>query len=104
MKKERQVTVEVPKTLLRISKQIWGTGWAYFYALDALTFGITGKPFADWCSVAVMTDSVKLVSKSKAFKIKVPRQFTRFYLLHHVPLIQTVNGNRILCTLRIRDT
>jgi hypothetical protein len=87
--------ISVPKDLLQMSRMCWNT-FAYVYALDNLTIGITGRPMPDWKRAALFSHRVPITRTKKHIHITVPTKLTNFYMLKTHFLSKSVSSNGIL--------
>jgi hypothetical protein len=91
-------TVEIPKSLLKSGNPTW-KDVAFFYALDNLSFGITGKRFLDWERVSSFREKVKLLNKKDRLVVTIPEKFANFYRLSEKRLTKSIADNNVLLTI-----
>lgn len=91
-------TVEIPKSLLKLGNPTW-KNVAFFYALDNLSFGMTGKRFLDWERVASFSEKVKLLNKKDRLVVTIPKRFVNFYRLSEKRVTKSVADNNVLLTI-----
>ena len=90
--------VEIPKSLLKTGNPTWKDA-AFFYALDNLSFGITGKRFPDWEQVSSFSEKVKLLNEKDRLVVTIPEKFTNFYHLSEKRVTKSIADNNVLLTI-----
>jgi len=90
--------VEIPKSLLKLGNPTWKDA-AFFYALDNLSFGITGRRFVDWERVSSFTEKVKLLNEKDRLVVTIPEKFVNFYRLSEKRLTKSIADNNVLLTI-----
>jgi len=90
--------VEIPKSLLNLGNPTW-KDVAFFYALDNLSLGITGKRFPDWERVSSFSGKAKLLNKKDRFVVTIPEKFANFYRLSEKHLTKSIADNNVLLTI-----
>lgn len=90
--------VEIPKSLLKLRNPTWKDA-AFFYALDSLSFGVTGERFPEWERIASFKEKVALVNKKDRLVVTIPKIFVSFYRLSEKRLTKSVADNNVLLTV-----
>lgn len=97
-RKMRTDMIEVPVNVIKLGNPIW-KDQAFFYALDNLSFGVTGERFPKWHDSAGFYVKVKPQHVHKKIRLVIPRRFREFYHLENNHRTVTVSDNNILVTI-----
>ena len=96
--KLRTDLIEIPMKSIKLGNPIW-KDHAFFYALDNLSFGVTGERFPDWLKNAAFQAKVKPHHVQKSIRLSIPRRFQEFYHLKNNHTTVTLSDNNVLVTI-----
>jgi hypothetical protein len=96
--KLRNDVIEVPLKSIKVGNPVW-KDHAFFYALDNLSFGVTGERFSEWLKSAAFQAKVKPRLLGKLIRVSIPKRFQEFYHLEHNDTTVTVSDNNVLVTI-----
>jgi hypothetical protein len=90
--------IEVPTELLRTSNPLWDE-YAYVYALDSSTIGISGREMSEWEETSCFLEKIPIQAVESKMVMKIPERFLRFYNMERKHRVVSINGNNILITI-----
>jgi hypothetical protein len=90
--------VEVPTELLKTGNPLWNE-YAFVYALDSSTIGISGCEMPEWEEIACFLEKVPIQRAEDVMVLKIPERFWRFYNMERKYRVVSINGNSILITI-----
>lgn len=90
--------IEVPAELLRMDNPIWDQ-YAFVYALDISTIGISGLEVSEWKEISCFREKLPLQKTKDKMILKIPERFWRFYNLQRKHRVVSINGNNLLITV-----
>jgi hypothetical protein len=91
-------TIEVPVELLETANPTWDE-YAYVYALDNSTIGISGREMPEWEEISCFLEKVPIQKTENKILLKIPEKFWRFYNMERKHSVVSINGNNILITV-----
>jgi hypothetical protein len=96
---------EKPKNVIEISAELleavnpaWNE-YAYVYALDNSTIGISGKEMPEWEEISCFLEKIPIKKGENKISLKIPEKFWRFYNMERKHSVVSINGNNILITI-----
>jgi len=90
--------LEVPIELLKVENPIWND-YAFFYALDSSTIGVSGREIPEWKEISCFQERIPIQGEDTKIALKIPENFQRFYDLEKKHRVVSVNGNSLLITV-----
>ena len=90
--------IEVPAELLRTANPAWKE-YAFVYALDSSTIGISGYQTPEWEETSCFLEKIPIKETNKKMILQIPDKFWRFYNLERKHRVVSINGNNILITV-----
>jgi hypothetical protein len=90
--------IEVPTELLNVDNPIWDE-YAFVYALDNSTIGISGHEIPEWEEISCFLKKIPLQKNEGKIILQIPETFWRFYNLERKHRVVSLNGNNLLITV-----
>lgn len=90
--------IEVPTELLQTGNPLWDE-WAFVYALDNSTIGISGHEISEWDEISCFLEKASLQKTKNTMVLRIPEKFWRFYNLEQKHRVVSLNGNNLLITV-----
>jgi len=90
--------IEVPAELLQKSNPMW-SGYAFVYALDSSTIGVSGREMPEWEEISCFLEKIPTKEIGGKMIVQVPERFWRFYSLDRKHRVVSINGNNLLITV-----
>jgi len=90
--------IEVPEKLLRKGNPMW-QDFAFVYALDSTTVGISGHEMPEWKETSCFTEKIPIGKETGKLVFQIPERIKRFYNWERKHRVVSVNGNNILITI-----
>jgi len=90
--------IEVPAELFCVDNPVWDE-FAFVYALDSSTIGVSGREMPEWGEIACFLERVPIRKDGEKIVFEVPERFWRFYSLERKHRVVSVNGNNLLITV-----
>jgi hypothetical protein len=98
-KEQKPVNViEIPTQLLKTSNPLWDE-YAFVYALDSSTIGISGREIPEWEEISCFLEKIPIQTAEGKMVLKIPEKFWRFYNMERKYRVVSINGNNILITI-----
>jgi hypothetical protein len=98
-KEQKPVNViEIPTQLLKTSNPLWDE-YAFVYALDSSTIGISGREIPEWEEISCFLEKIPIQTAEGKMVLKIPEKFWRFYNMERKHRVVSINGNNILITI-----
>jgi len=90
--------IEVPTELLKTGNPLWDE-YAFVYALDSSTIGISGREMPEWEEISCFLEKIPIQTAEGKMVLKIPEKFSRFYNMERKHRVVSINGNNILITI-----
>ncbi len=90
--------IEVSAELLKAANLAWNE-YAYVYALDSSTIGISGNEMPEWEEISCFLEKIPIQKADNKILLKIPEKFWRFYNMERKHSVISINGNNILITV-----
>lgn len=90
--------IEVPAELLLKGNPMWSE-FAFVYALDSSTIGISGREMPEWEEISCFFEKIPIREAGGKMIVRVPDRFWRFYSLDRKHRVVSINGNNLLITV-----
>ncbi|MEM3703394.1 MAG: hypothetical protein QXX79_03095 [Candidatus Bathyarchaeia archaeon] len=90
--------IEVSAKLLKAANPAWNE-YAYVYALDNSTIGISGSEIPEWEEISCFLEKIPIQKAENKILLKIPEKFWRFYNMERKHSVVSINGNNILITV-----
>ncbi|MEM3550894.1 MAG: helix-turn-helix domain-containing protein, partial [Candidatus Bathyarchaeia archaeon] len=84
--------------LLQAANPAWNE-YAYVYALDSSTIGISGSEMPEWKEISCFLEKTPIQKADNKILLKIPERFWRFYNMERKHSVVSINGNNILITV-----
>jgi len=90
--------IEIPTQLLKTGNPLWDK-YAFVYALDSSTIGISGRKMPEWEEISCFLEKIPIQTAEGKMVLKIPEKFRRFYNMERKHRVVSINGNNILITI-----
>lgn len=90
--------IEIPTELLKTGNPLWND-YAFMYALDSSTIGISGREMPEWEEISCFLEKIPIQTAEGKMALKIPEKFSRFYNMERKHRVVSINGNNILITI-----
>lgn len=90
--------IEIPTQLLKTGNPLWDK-YAFVYALDSSTIGISGREMPEWEEISCFLEKIPIQTAEGKMVLRIPEKFWRFYNMERKHRVVSINGNNILITI-----